>query len=103
VCDTPPVAAARSSSLYAADPSTTARQFNHHPRPTRHMSTEPTPTQESQTTAPRTEPAARGRPDPWAATDEDRLPATALAPRQFEPYSTARMRNLMDDDNAYCS
>ena len=64
------------------------------------MSTEPTPTQEPRTTA-TTEPAARGRPDPWAATDEDRLPATALAPRQFEPYSMARMRNLMDDDNAH--
>ena len=64
------------------------------------MSTEPIPTQESRTTA-TTELAARGRPDPWAATDEDRPPATALAPRQFEPYSKARMRNLMDGDNAH--
>ena len=61
------------------------------------MSTEPTPTQESRPTA-ATEPAARGRPDPWAVTDEDRPPATALAPRQFEPSSTALMRNLVDDD-----
>ena len=34
------------------------------------MSTEPTSTQEPRTTA-TTEPAARGRPDPWAAADED--------------------------------
>ena len=65
------------------------------------MSTEPTPTQEPRTTA-TTEPAARGRPDPWAADGEDRVPATALAPRQFEPSSMAQMRNLMDDDNAHC-
>ncbi len=63
------------------------------------MSTEPTPTHDTRPTA-TTETAARGRPDPWATTDEGR-PATALAPRQFEPYSTARMRNLMDDDNAH--
>lgn len=69
------------------------------------MSTEPTPTQDSRTTEmTTTEIAARGRTDPWA--DDDATPApdpTTLVQRQFEPYSLARMRNLMDDENAYCN
>jgi hypothetical protein len=65
------------------------------------MSTEPASTHDSHATR-TTEIAARGRTDPWAATDgDDRTPA-ASAPRQFEPYSLARMRNLVDDENAYC-
>lgn len=68
------------------------------------MSTEPTSTPESHpTTDATTEIAARGRSDPWAAEDAGGLEsATARAPRQFDPYSLARMRNLMDDENAYC-
>ena len=67
------------------------------------MSTEPAPTHDSRSTARPTEIAARGRGDPWAATDETDPTPTVRAPRQFEPRSLARMRNLMDDDNAYCS
>ena len=67
------------------------------------MSTEPAPTHDSRSTARPTEIAARGRGDRWAATNETDPAPTARAPRQFEPYSLARMRNLMDDDNAYCS
>jgi hypothetical protein len=68
------------------------------------MSTEPpSPPDPPTTETPTTAVAARGRADPW--TDDDAT--TAAAPtkrvqRQFEPYSLARMRNLMDDDNAYC-
>ena len=74
------------------------------------MSTEPTPTPdpESPTETPPTEIAARSGEDPWAAADEavdaaelDR-PSTA-AQRQFDPHSVARLRNLVDDANAYCS
>lgn len=68
------------------------------------MSTEPTPTQDPRPTQPTTEIAARGRSDPWA--DDDASPGaapTARVQRQFEPYSLARMRNLMDDENAYCN
>ncbi|WP_254839507.1 hypothetical protein [Natronomonas marina] len=64
------------------------------------MSTEPASTHDSHATR-TTEIAARSRTDPWAATDERRTP-TASAPRQFEPYSLARMCNLIDDENAYC-
>ncbi|PSP39808.1 hypothetical protein BRC63_06685 [Halobacteriales archaeon QH_10_70_21] len=68
------------------------------------MSTGPAPTHDPQTTTRTTEIAARGRTDPWAATDgTDPAPAAARAPRQFEPLSLARMRNLVDDENAYCS
>jgi len=67
------------------------------------MSTEPPSTPDPPTTeTPPTAVAARDRADPW--TDDDAT--TAAAPtkrvqRQFEPYSPARMRNLIDDDNAY--
>ena len=47
--------------------------------------------------------AAQRSVRPRAAADEADPTPTARAPRQFEPYSLARMRNLMDDDNAYCS
>jgi hypothetical protein len=70
------------------------------------MSTEPPTTSESQpTTDAPTKIAARGRSDPWAATDDPgRLElASARAPRQFDPYSLARMRNLVDEENAYCN
>lgn len=71
------------------------------------MSTEPTPTPDSKSTTdptPTTEIAARGRADPWAADGAGEPTLTAArAPRQFEPRSLARMRNLMDDDNAYCN
>jgi hypothetical protein len=67
------------------------------------MSTEPVPTHDCRRTARTTETAARGRTDRWAAIDETDPSPTALAPRQFDPHSLIRMRNLMDDDNAYCS
>jgi hypothetical protein len=77
------------------------------------MSTEPTPTSDAQsmtttqspTDTPATEITARGREDPWAADDEPAMqgPATARAQRQFDPRSIARLRNLMDDENAYCN
>ena len=87
------------------------------------MSTEPTPTSDTRPTADpqpttddqptagarTTEIAARGREDPWAADDEVASAAdggaipTARAQRQFDPTSIARLRNLMDDENAYCS
>ncbi|CAI48524.1 uncharacterized protein NP_0866A [Natronomonas pharaonis DSM 2160] len=52
---------------------------------------------------PTTEITARGRSDPWAAADpQPSLPATDIAPRQFEPTARSRLRNLMDKENAYC-
>lgn len=56
------------------------------------------------TDAPTTEISARGRTDPWATetTNEAADITSAKAPQQFDPLSLARMRNLMDDDNAYC-
>jgi hypothetical protein len=66
------------------------------------MSTEPPSTPDDPSTeTPRTAVAARGRPDPW--TDDDATTATAptkRVQRQFEPYSLARMRNLIDGENA---
>ena len=61
------------------------------------MSTEPPSTSDQPTAV-----ADRGRAD--TRTDDDA--STAAAPtkrvqRQFEPYSHARMRNLVEDDNAY--
>lgn len=74
------------------------------------MSIEPTPTSDARPTtdAPPTEIAARGRDDPWAADDEPIVAAnldrpSSCAQRQFDPYSIARLRNLMDGENAYCS
>lgn len=52
---------------------------------------------------PTTDIAARGRPDPWAAPDETpSSPIAARSPRQFEPSCRRRLRNLMDEENAYC-
>ncbi len=69
------------------------------------MSTEPPSTQDARAAeTPSTEVAARGGTDPWA--DEEATPSSAptgRVQRQFEPYSLARLRNLMDDENAYCS
>ncbi|QLD85520.1 hypothetical protein HWV23_07205 [Natronomonas halophila] len=68
------------------------------------MSTEPSTTYDSQLTDARTtEISARGT-DPWATeeTNEAADLTAADAPQQFDPLSLARMRNLMDDDNAYC-
>ena len=74
------------------------------------MSTEPTSTPEPQPTtdaATATEIAARGGSDPWAADADNEALALELtaarAPRQFDPHSVARARNLIDDENAYCS
>lgn len=72
------------------------------------MSTEPTPTPDTEPTpeTPPTEIAARGGDDPWTAADEtlDDLDRPSTAAQQlFDPYSVARLRNLMDDENAYCS
>lgn len=71
------------------------------------MSTEPSTAPDTQptTNAQTTEIAARGGSDPWAddsATADPELTA-AKAPHQFDPLSLARMRNLMDDENAYCN
>lgn len=50
-----------------------------------------------------TEIAARGGADPWAdETATDVQFTAARAPRQFEPTRLERLRNLMDDENAYC-
>lgn len=68
------------------------------------MSTEPSTTYDAQLTDARTtEISARGT-DPWATeeTNEAADLTSAKAPQQFDPLSLARMRNLMDDDNAYC-
>ena len=72
------------------------------------MSTGPTPTPESQsTTDPQTttEIAARGRVDPWTAGEDagERQVSTTRAQRQFDPCSRSRMRNLVDEENAYCN
>ncbi|QLD89309.1 hypothetical protein HWV07_09825 [Natronomonas salina] len=72
------------------------------------MSTEPTPTPDTEPTTetPPTEIAARTGDDPWAAADEtpgDLDRPTTAAQQLFDPYSVARLRNLMDDENAYCS
>jgi hypothetical protein len=67
------------------------------------MSTNPETTPESQPTTTRTtEIAARGRTDPWAAADETTKAPSARAQRQFEPTCRKRMRNLVDEENAYC-
>ena len=71
------------------------------------MSTELTPTSDTEPTpqTPPTEIAARGD-DPWTAADEtpDDLDRPSTAAQQlFDPYSLARLRNLVDDENAYCS
>ena len=61
------------------------------------MSTEPSSTSDQPTAV-----ADRGRADP--RTDDDASTAagpTKRVQRQFEPYSHARMRNLVEDDNAY--
>lgn len=67
------------------------------------MSTEPRSDAQPMTDARTTAITARGRSDPWA--DEDATPnlSAARAPRQFEPTVRERLRNLMDDENAYCS
>ena len=53
--------------------------------------------------APTTEIASREGDDPWAAPEEAPAePVTGRAPRQFEPGCRRRLRNLMDDENAYC-
>lgn len=72
--------------------------------PTRPMSTNPStpdpqPTDARPTTA--TEIAARRGEDPWAAGGSDPSTATARAPRQFEPGRRERLRNLVDEENAY--
>lgn len=71
------------------------------------MSTEPTPTPESRsTTDAATEIAARGREDPWAADDETAVDRESPAGRSqllFDPRSIARLRNLVDEENAYRS
>jgi hypothetical protein len=68
------------------------------------MSTEPPSTPDAPTPdAAPTAVAARGRSDPWADDDGTLAAApTGRVQRQFEPYSLARVRNLIDDENAYC-
>ncbi|MFQ3320326.1 MAG: hypothetical protein ACI8UR_001675 [Natronomonas sp.] len=51
-----------------------------------------------------TEIAARSGADPWADADSAEPTLTAAkAPRQFEPTRHERLRNLIDDENAYCN
>ncbi|MES3516050.1 MAG: hypothetical protein PPP58_00105 [Natronomonas sp.] len=61
------------------------------------MSTHTPQTQNPQPTTRRT--------DPWAADADASTTAlsVARAPRQFEPTSRVRMKNLMDEENAYSS
>ena len=67
------------------------------------MSTNPQTTTESQPTTTRTtEIAARGRPDPWATSEEINAAPSARTQRQFEPTCRNRLRNLADKENAYC-
>lgn len=72
------------------------------------MSTEPTTPEPKPTdTRPPTETeiAARGRTDPWAgdAAAAGNLGVAERAPRQFDPACRKRLRNLMDEENAYCN
>lgn len=70
------------------------------------MSTEPTPTPETRTTDAPTAVAARGREDPWTADDAAPIDRDSPARRSqllFDPRSIARLRNLVDEENAYCS
>jgi len=68
------------------------------------MSTEPPSTPDPHATRPpSTAVAARRGSDPWADDDATTTAPTTLVQRQFDPYSLARLRNLMDDDNAYCN
>ena len=66
------------------------------------MSTNPQTTPEPQSTARTTEIAARRGTDPWAAPGESTPSAAAGTQRQFEPTARNRLKNLMDDENAYC-
>lgn len=68
------------------------------------MSTEPTPTPDSRPTTetPPTDIAARGREDPWAVDDATAADSpVARSQLQFDPRSVARLRNLVDAENAY--
>ena len=78
------------------------------------MSTEPTPTSEPRPTedpsttedAATTEIAARGRDDPWTVDDGAAVDRESPASRSqllFDPRSIARLRNLIDEENAYRS
>ena len=68
------------------------------------MSTNPTPTAEPHTTTRTTEIAARRGTDPWTAPGETPTNGapSALAQRQFEPTARDRLKNLVDEENAYC-
>lgn len=71
------------------------------------MSTNPKPTTEPQpttvpTTARTTELEARGRADPWTAPGETVRTPAERTQRQFEPTCRERLRNLVDEENAYC-
>jgi len=69
------------------------------------MSTEPTSTPDPHATrSPTTAVAARRGTDPWAEDETNPTAApTTLVQHQFDPHSLARMRNLIDDENAYCN
>jgi len=66
--------------------------------------TTPPSTESRSTVAPSaTEIATRQKDDPWAAPGETPTDSVAeRSPRQFEPGCRRRLRNLMDDENAYC-
>jgi len=66
------------------------------------MSTNLQTTAETQPTTQTTEIAARGGSDPWAAPGESTARPSARTQRQFEPTARDRLKNLMDDENAYC-
>ncbi|MFQ3283927.1 MAG: hypothetical protein ACI9TI_000628 [Natronomonas sp.] len=65
------------------------------------MSTNPQTTPEPQPTTRTTEIAARRGSDPWAAPGESTASPTAQTQRQFEPTASDRLKNLVDDENAY--
>ncbi|WP_181690876.1 hypothetical protein [Natronomonas sp. LN261] len=66
------------------------------------MSTNPQTTPEPKPTTQTTEIAARRGSDPWATPDESTSSPARRTQRQFEPTARNRLKNLMDDENAYC-
>jgi len=65
------------------------------------MSTNPQTTPEPNPTTQTTEIATRRGGDPWAAPDESTPSPAGRTQRQFEPTARNRLKNLMDDENAY--
>lgn len=70
---------------------------------TESQSTETSPTESRPTETPPTAIAARGREDPWTVDDAVSAADSPAARTQllFDPRSIARLRNLVDAENAY--